>query len=168
MTIKTFDRGDYILEITTISPTERTKRMIPKDGSKPIVVPKPQTPPVARRIEPRRIGRKAAGDCGAEPCGPSLARKAVNYGKAIAQHVAAGRPMASDEVITTRFAICQSNECGLYKSVGEGAGECLHPSCGCRLKALGVRGASKLRWSDQSCPVGKWGAEKPSTDSPAQ
>jgi hypothetical protein len=63
---KYFDRGDYVLEITEHSPTERTKRMLPKPHTKGLggvtapVVPKPQPAPVARRIETKRKGSKRA------------------------------------------------------------------------------------------------------------
>jgi hypothetical protein len=60
MTTKYFDRGDYVLEITEHSPTERTKRMLPKPHTKGLggvsapVAPKQQPAPEPRRIENRR------------------------------------------------------------------------------------------------------------------
>jgi len=81
--------------------------------------------------------------------GPSLAQKAVNFAIAAAKHVAAGAPMASDEEVARRFAICQ---------------QCQHfdgkacDRCGCPV-VRERQYVSKLSWSDQSCPVGKWGPE---------
>jgi hypothetical protein len=64
MNVKYFDRGDYILEITEHSLTERTKRKLPKPHTKgrggitAPVVPKPQRAPEPRRIVPKRKGGK--------------------------------------------------------------------------------------------------------------
>lgn len=91
--------------------------------------------------------------------GPGVARMAGNFAKAYASHVIAGRPQATDEQVAERFAICQG--CELYKSTGEGRGQCLHESCGCYLKLVGVNGLNKLRWADQACPLGKWQAVSP-------
>lgn len=90
---------------------------------------------------------------------PSLLAKAVNFGKAAAKHVAAGRPLATDETVAERFAICQSCEIFKPKSVGEGV--CTHKSCGCNLKTVGLTGRNKLRWADQACPLAKWKALPP-------
>ena len=78
---------------------------------------------------------------------PSLFQKAANFVTAAANHLAAGAPMASDEEVARRFAICQG--CEFYD--GKACSK-----CGCpvrREKAF----LSKLSWADQSCPVGKWG-----------
>lgn len=79
--------------------------------------------------------------------GPSFVQKAANFVTAAAKHIAAGAPMASDEEVARRFAICQG--CEFYD--GKACSK-----CGCpvnREKAY----MSKLSWADQSCPVGKWG-----------
>ena len=79
--------------------------------------------------------------------GVSIMQKAVNFATATAQHIAAGSPVASDEEIASRFAICQGCEHYDGKACSK---------CGCpvvREKAY----LSKLSWADQSCPVGKWG-----------
>lgn len=89
---------------------------------------------------------------------PSLMAKAKNFSKAIAKHVAAGRPLATDEAVAERFAICQA--CDIFKPKSEGQGVCTHKSCGCALKAVGLAGRNKLRWADSVCPLGKW-AELP-------
>lgn len=92
---------------------------------------------------------------------PSLVRKAANYTQAAARHVAAGRPLASDEQVAERFAICAA--CPLFKPTEPGQGVCTHPSCGCALKTVGLTGRNKLRWADSSCPLPKprWAALSP-------
>lgn len=84
------------------------------------------------------------------PQPPGLARQAFNYAKAAAAHVAAGRPICSDEQVAERFAICQA--CPLFRYISEGRGKCAHSTCGCSLKAVGLTGRNKLRWADQVCP----------------
>jgi hypothetical protein len=85
---------------------------------------------------------------------------AKNLAVASAEHAAAGFPKASDEDVATRFAICQ--QCELYEAIGPDHGRCLHKSCGCNLKAVGLSGLNKLRWAEQSCPIRKWQAVTPS------
>jgi len=85
---------------------------------------------------------------------PSLLAKAVNFSKAAAKHVAAGRPIATDEQVAERWAICQA--CEIFKPKSEGQGVCTHKSCGCALKAVGLTGKNKLRWADSVCPLEKW------------
>ena len=80
------------------------------------------------------------------PVGPSLARKASNYAKALAAHIAAGSPKVSPDVTERRRAICASNQCGL--NVG---GVCQHIDCGCPVSRAGMMG-DKLSWADQGCP----------------
>lgn len=78
---------------------------------------------------------------------PSLAQKAVNFAAAAAKHVAAGAPMASDEEVARRYAICQGCEHYDGKACAK---------CGCPVNRERAY-LSKLSWADQSCPVGKWG-----------
>lgn len=77
----------------------------------------------------------------------SLFEKAANFVTAAAKHVAAGAPMASDEEVASRFAICQGCEHFDGKACGK---------CGCQVNRERAY-LSKLSWADQSCPVGKWG-----------
>lgn len=79
--------------------------------------------------------------------GVSMVRKAVNFAAAAARHLAAGAPMASEEEVARRFAICQGCEHYNGKSCNK---------CGCPVNRERAY-MSKLSWSDQSCPVGKWG-----------
>ncbi len=71
---------------------------------------------------------------------PSLWRKAMNYGKAMAKHVAAGRPVVSLEVLETR-----QNECAVCPERALDACS----ACGCPLE-------SKLPLGTEECPKGKW------------
>lgn len=81
--------------------------------------------------------------------GPSLVQKAANFATAAVQHVAAGMPMASDEEVARRFAICQACE----HFDGDACRK-----CGCAVKRERTF-FSKLSWASQSCPVGKWGTQ---------
>ena len=85
---------------------------------------------------------------------PGMLGMASNFVRAAAGHLAAGRPSATDEQVAERFAICQ--QCELYEARNPAYGRCLHPSCGCQLKSVGVHGLNKLRWADQGCPLKKW------------
>jgi hypothetical protein len=79
---------------------------------------------------------------------PSLFRKAVNFGKALVNHLAAGRPQTTDLEATARQSICESctGPGGFYIAETD---TCVHPSCGCKIRR-------KSRWKDQKCPLGKW------------
>lgn len=90
-----------------------------------------------RRVEPKR----------------SRLRKAAQFAKSAARHVREGMPQATDEQVAERFAICKA--CPYFIPKEEGAGEC--SKCGCGLKAVGVSGLNKLRWSGESCPAKRWG-----------
>lgn len=93
-----------------------------------------------------------------------LARLGKNFARAGVAHIKAGRPKATDEVVEQRFAICQG--CELFEAKGPGYGRCGHPSCGCHLKRVSVKGINKLRWADQECPLKKWLAVKPNEQIP--
>lgn len=80
----------------------------------------------------------------------TFAERAKNFAVASAKHIAAGLPMASEEEIARRFAICQA--CEFYKD-----GAC--QKCGCPV-VREKKFISKLAWADQSCPVGKWGIDQ--------
>lgn len=81
---------------------------------------------------------------GARPL--SLMQKVANFAKAAVKHVASGMPMASEEEINRRFAICQT--CPFLKN-----GACT--KCGCPVNRE-KKFISKLAWADQKCPVGHW------------
>ena len=80
---------------------------------------------------------------------PGFLQRATNFATSAIRHVGEGAPRCTEEEVAARFAICQSNECGLFKE-----NRCM--KCGCGL--TGQRGlVSKLSWAGESCPVGKWG-----------
>lgn len=79
---------------------------------------------------------------------PSLFRKAVNFSKALVNHLAAGRPQTTDLEAAARQSICENctGPGGFYIAETD---TCTHPSCGCKIRR-------KSRWKDQKCPMGKW------------
>ncbi len=79
-------------------------------------------------------------------CEPSLARKAVNLGRAVAQHVAAGLPKVDEATYRERLAVCQG--CDQFTAQGH----CR--VCGCVM-------ARKAWWAEQRCPLSKWPGETP-------
>lgn len=78
---------------------------------------------------------------------PSTLEKAKNFAASAARHVAAGMPMATDDEVARRFAICQQCEHFDGKACGK---------CGCPI-VREKRFVSKLSWANEKCPVGKWG-----------
>lgn len=74
----------------------------------------------------------------AEP--PGLVRKAVNLGRAVAEHVAAGLPRADDDTARRRLEVCSG--CVQYDG-----SSCR--ICGCNM-------AAKVRMLEQRCPLGLW------------
>jgi len=79
---------------------------------------------------------------------PGLIRRAMNFGKALVNHLAAGSPKTTDLEATARQSICESctGPGGFYIAETD---TCAHPSCGCKIRR-------KSRWKDQKCPLGKW------------
>ena len=80
------------------------------------------------------------------PKPPSLLQKVKNFTKSAVKHVKAGMPMASEEEIARRYAICQG--CEFLKD-----NACL--KCGCPV-VREKNFISKLSWGDEKCPVGHW------------
>lgn len=83
------------------------------------------------------------------PPAPDLLTKARNFAASAAQHVAAGAPLASEEEVARRFAICQQCEHFDGRACRQ---------CGCPV-VRERQYISKLSWADQACPVGKWGPQ---------
>lgn len=82
-----------------------------------------------------------------EPALPSLAKQAVNFGRAVVAETIAvtkGTPVLPTEEAQRRLSICQQNTCGEYR---ESDGRCA--ACGCVIR-------SKTRWRSQGCPKGYW------------
>lgn len=72
--------------------------------------------------------------------GPSLLKKAMNFGEAIANHVADGMTKVDKNELSARLSIC---------------GKCIHNhngtcnKCGCIL-------TTKAAWRSSDCPEGYW------------
>lgn len=81
-------------------------------------------------------------------CGPSRVRRAVNFTKALVNHVLSGAELADNEEIERRFNICQT--CPLYENA-----RCKHNDCGCNILNK-QKFLNKLAWKDQTCPENKW------------
>jgi hypothetical protein len=73
---------------------------------------------------------------------PSLARKAVNLARSVAQHVAAGMPRVDDATYAARLKACATCELNSGTTLNP---TCRHPSCGCRMVV-------KARMAEQACP----------------
>lgn len=73
---------------------------------------------------------------------PSLLQKAVNLGRAVTQHLAAGLPHTDDETVTNRLNICYA--CNHFDAAHTAC-----RMCGCNMQI-------KVRWLEQKCPIGKW------------
>lgn len=80
--------------------------------------------------------------------GPSLPKKAWNFTKAIAAHVATGAKLVSAQIYEQRLNICNECPSGLRK-----VDVCYAKKCGCNL-------LRKARWKSQSCPKGHWSDER--------
>lgn len=72
---------------------------------------------------------------------PGLFARAKSFAKALARHVKAGCPTVPTEEQSRRLALCVV--CPHYAVKGT----C--DLCGCRLK-------TKVSWSLECCPIGKW------------
>ena len=92
----------------------------------------------------RRDPRSAASQESHASGAAGFFQKAANFAVAAAGHIAAGAPMASEEEIASRYAICSQCEFLVNDSCAK---------CGCGISR--IRGyVSKLSWADQECPVG--------------
>ena len=78
------------------------------------------------------------------PDGPSLGRRALNFGTALVRHTTDGLRRVEQATYDARLAICtQCPSCDLERLV------CLQPTCGCQL-------TTKAWWASEQCPLGKW------------
>lgn len=80
---------------------------------------------------------------------PSFLEKVKNFALASVGHIKSGMKLASNDTIISRFNECK--KCEFYKDES-----C--SKCGCPVFAH-KKYISKLSWSEQECPVGKWGPE---------
>jgi len=72
---------------------------------------------------------------------PGLGQRVVNFGLALAKHVAKGFRHATEEDIAARREAC--NACERKTPEDHCA------ACGCRL-------SSKIAWNEEECPLGRW------------
>lgn len=72
--------------------------------------------------------------------GPGLLQKALNFGEAVANHVADGLTTVTTLQLSSRLSVC--NKCPFNKE-----GNC--NKCGCVI-------ATKAKWRTSECPVGYW------------
>lgn len=73
---------------------------------------------------------------------PNLVARAKSFVTAVVRHVAAGRPVVSDDEKRRRLTIC--NACPEFSPLTASCN-----LCGCRLN-------TKAAWALESCPIGKW------------
>jgi len=72
--------------------------------------------------------------------GPSLLKKALNFGEALVDHVADGLTTVTSMQLSSRLAVC--NKCPFNNE-----GSCM--KCGCVI-------ATKAKWRSSSCPAEYW------------
>jgi len=101
-----------------------------------------------------RVRRECPGEA-TIPQPPSLLRRAGNFARSAAGHLAAGMPECSDEQIAARVAVCHS--CHLFRpsDTDPTEGTCTHTTCGCRISPRRKR-LNKAAWAKELCPLGKW------------
>lgn len=103
------------------------------------IPPPPAEAPVGGQTARQPTDSPEPGE--APPALPSLARQAVNFGKALMTHVLAGRPTLDDNATEARLAICRA--CPMYRPDGRCS------ACGCVVSI-------KARWAGEECPEGRW------------
>ena len=84
---------------------------------------------------------------------PGIARRLRNYTTALAQWAAQGCPVREPDEVERLRAICRA--CDWYNPEEK---TCSHLKCGCAVGEPGALG-DKLKWSTESCPIGKWGGD---------
>jgi hypothetical protein len=77
---------------------------------------------------------------------PSIVRKAMNFASSLTNHIANGFKKTSQDVLKNRIELCL-----ICDFVSENQKTCL--KCGCPVE-------KKASWASESCPIGKWLAEK--------
>lgn len=77
-----------------------------------------------------------------------LGRNAASALNRVAVALVKGKPVFTpEEMVRKRLKTCAFNECGYFRS--NPAMRCVHPSCGCFLKA-------KTKLETEHCPVHLW------------
>lgn len=80
---------------------------------------------------------------------PTMLTQAVNYTKAVVQHIATGAKTCTDEEVAARLVICQA--CESYATEKQYC-----RLCGCSCNVGKSPFLNKLRMKSQECPKGKW------------
>jgi hypothetical protein len=73
---------------------------------------------------------------------PPLWKQALTFARALARHIKAGLPKATQALAERRLAICE--QCPRFQVDGSRCGVC---GCAMRLKAA---------WEQETCPEGRW------------
>lgn len=79
---------------------------------------------------------------------PNLLYKIKNFIKSFLWHICLGLPKSSQQLINTRYDIC--NGCSMFDTNNS---QCL--VCGCNISNKSIF-MNKLAWADQKCPDNKW------------
>lgn len=79
---------------------------------------------------------------------PGLLTKAKNYALAMAKHIATGQEQATEELKSSRLAICNSNG-GRCPANQHNIDKKSCATCGCPVEA-------KASWASSACPLGLW------------
>lgn len=89
--------------------------------------------------------------CGAiyEAEGPGNLLKLKNFTVASIGHFLKGNPTCQQDEIDYRLSICKV--CDFFTGIA-----CSHRNCGCNISDQQIY-LNKLAWSDQRCPLNKWG-----------
>jgi hypothetical protein len=101
-------------------------------------------------VKVRHVVERSA--IGVDPQPPGMIARTASLAVAVVAHIATGMHRVDDAVRDARLAICQTNECGHYRTE-EGAPACL--ACGCGRRGLEI----KAGWAEQQCPLDppRWG-----------
>ncbi len=99
-------------------------------------------------LKPRRHATYRRMCVGPPKTNPPLARRVLNFAKALAAHQANGSPQSTDEEVAQKDAACAG--CPLL--VG---GICTHFDCGCPV-ARYDKWRLKVKWADSTCPLERW------------
>lgn len=94
--------------------------------------------------EGRGPGQRQGHSAGNGAPEPGLLQKAVNFGTAVARHVADGARQVTTDEYHARLNICRTcDSCDVARMV------CREQACGCQLHI-------KAKWRSEHCPVNKW------------
>ena len=81
---------------------------------------------------------------------PKLSKRLKNFTVSAIKHAVKGMPTCTQEQLAERMSICQM--CRYFTN-----SRCVKCGCACNNNKKFL---NKLAWSDQECPIGKWGKIK--------